>query len=889
MKTLKRIFSLLITITLIMSFGLCAYAESSAELTILEANGTSKSVYLEFNIPVQSDVSADNFTVTDKDGASIEVDSVSLSTDKKIVNIIFKNAFTVKENETNSVNVTVKDILSEDGEQVYLGGKATVTYTGKVFDDFESYNELSELNDHYLVVKEDNWKGDKQVTSYSYFSLDNGRLKIAGIPTSYKFMNKYVDTYAVKKKNYTCELDVEQAAQDTKRIRFCINDYQVWASSTNFNLNASNLEFTSYQIMENETNRNAIPVTNDQAYSIAMSMKPASNTANGPDVFDIFYNSKNLFHENGTVKLGGYPAAGIFHFMSFDYTTQWIDNFRIYETRSAIDETSAVKAIFGNIGEPQITGTFDADQTVTVEHNEPTSGGFDSEYSYRWLKSDDQTKDYSEWTEVTNDNDDKSTFTLTTENCDFTKDFFVCEITRTVTQTGGSYSKVFKEYSNVACKPFIPVCKEINFTYNKGETASTLKAIPTYFDQNGDLEDKANATFVWEVSKDKQNWTAYEGTFTDADDYKGNVIDVTDMTGKFVRCTATLKALTGDNDTLTSVAYPEIYTLPFKPVASNVSISGTSTIGSVLKASYTYYDENGDSENIDKTEKIWYRKSGTTETKIGEGLSYAITSADAGSAIIFKVTPKNDTYPDTGDTVESSNSVSVAVIVTGGTIGGTTGGFSSSSSGGGSYSSSSTVTTTPTNPEFKPVPEEKEPAFSDIKGHWAKDTIEKLNEKGLVNGKENGFEPDSALTRAEWITLLLRAIGADFESVEVKDNFGDVNQDDWYAKAVQFAFDNNLVSGTDGNFNPNDNVTREQMAKMLIDALEYFLGEEIDTDELSFTDNASISSWAEQYVQKAVSKGLITGTPEGAFNPSSQATRAEACTVLLRLLNVIGK
>lgn len=868
MKTLKRIFSLLITITLIMSFGLCAYADSDFALDYI--NITTKLITIDYTANISGTP-----TVSLKEGGTTSVSGNVTVSDNRVSFV-----------PTEAIDIT-KDYVLEigsvtDGTTTLEPISKLIVFDVIVNDNFDSYNDISDLDANYVNITGYNFATAtiSETSGYALVSDDNGGKKLElNQDSSNGFWTKKLGN-AHGKKYYTFEADFNFTEPSGNPGYKYI--YAVWHDSW-VGAKPSLISYGNYFF----ECRDSICIIGDTqigntnyGYSLpngTFAISLGRNESNTKDVYSFNHGAKNLLKREGSLKISGNQNS--FYYILGNYWKEghaWVDNYKLY----------SVKQVDLKHITPVASGKFEENEVISVTHEKPETNGFSTTYDYKWLKSDDVTKAYSEWTEMGT----AESLTLTSENCNFDKDYFVCRVTRTLKLNGGEYEKVLTYTTDPICKPFAPVCKDIVYTYDKGETTSTLKAIPTYFDQNGDAEDKENATFNWEISDDNQNWTAFDGTKSDSDGYKGNVIDVTDIIDKYVRCTAKLKSVEGKENTEYSENYTKAYTLPFKPVAKDVSISGTSTIGSVLKASYTYYDENGDSENIDKTEKIWYRKSGTAETKIGEGLSYAITSADAGSAVIFKVTPKNDTYPDTGDTVESSNSVSVAVIVTGGTIGGTTGGFSSSSSGGGSYSSSSTVTTTPTNPEFKPVPEEKEPAFSDIKGHWAKETIEKLNEMGLVNGKsENGFEPDSALTRAEWITLLLRVIGADFENVEVKDDFTDVNAEDWFAKAVQFAFDNNLVSGMDGKFNPNDNVTREQMAKMLIDVLEYFLGEDVDMGDLSFTDNTSISSWAEQYVQKAVSKGLITGTPEGAFNPSSQATRAEACTVLLRLLNIIGK
>ena len=80
------------------------------------------------------------------------------------------------------------------------------------------------------------------------------------------------------------------------------------------------------------------------------------------------------------------------------------------------------------------------------------------------------------------------------------------------------------------------------------------------------------------------------------------------------------------------------------------------------------------------------------------------------------------------------------------------------------------------------------------------------------------------------------------------------------------------------------------MAKMLIEVLEYYTNKEANVTEGSmFSDNDQISGWSEIYIKKVLGEKLMMGTPENNFEPLKNATRAEAATVLLRFINLIGQ
>ena len=330
-----------------------------------------------------------------------------------------------------------------------------------------------------------------------------------------------------------------------------------------------------------------------------------------------------------------------------------------------------------------------------------------------------------------------------------------------------------------------------------------------------------------------------------------------------------------------------------KFVKQNYSASPLRLMGAIdsyiAKNPRTYYDENGDTENTDKTQIIWYRVNGSAKSKIGTGVTYAVSSADAGYSIKCEVTPYTDTLPNEGETV-SSAAVSVKKSKS----------SNSSSSTGGSTSGISVSKDLDTlagilnnqyanNSTFVPIPEEKETSFIDTKNHWASDYIEKLYAKGLVNGRDGGkFEPDAPITRAEWLTLLVRGAQIDTNDVKWQNCFFDVDKDEWYALDIQAAFDLGLISGdSDGRFSPDEYITREAMAKMLVDVYEYIIGSDMDDSSArSFADNDTISAWADVYVKKASASGLINGDDKGCFNPKNDTTRAEASAVLSRMLEM---
>jgi hypothetical protein len=179
--------------------------------------------------------------------------------------------------------------------------------------------------------------------------------------------------------------------------------------------------------------------------------------------------------------------------------------------------------------------------------------------------------------------------------------------------------------------------------------------------------------------------------------------------------------------------------------------------------------------------------------------------------------------------------------------------------------------------------------FKDTTAHWAREYIGRLAARGVVNGMgDNYYQPDATLTRAQFLAMLAKTIyGLDVTQTP-SAGFTDVPTTEWYYNYVNWGYANGIVSGIDEvTFAPNDNITREQMAIMLSNfARNTQLVLPGTTTGPTFTDGASISPWASEAVGKIVSSGIMGGYPEGDYKPQGKATRAEAATVVYKLIQV---
>ena len=173
--------------------------------------------------------------------------------------------------------------------------------------------------------------------------------------------------------------------------------------------------------------------------------------------------------------------------------------------------------------------------------------------------------------------------------------------------------------------------------------------------------------------------------------------------------------------------------------------------------------------------------------------------------------------------------------------------------------------------------------FIDISGHWAKDDIEAMAAKGIVSGvTETTFEPDRSITRAEFATLICKALGITAVNFGV---FVDVAVEEWYFPYVNAAASAGLIMGYDGYFRPDNLITRQEIAVILSKAYA-FRGYAPKTGGIDrFSDKESIADWAYSSVDTAATAGLIFGLTQDTFGPSEYTTRAQAVSVLKRLLD----
>ena len=193
--------------------------------------------------------------------------------------------------------------------------------------------------------------------------------------------------------------------------------------------------------------------------------------------------------------------------------------------------------------------------------------------------------------------------------------------------------------------------------------------------------------------------------------------------------------------------------------------------------------------------------------------------------------------------------------------------------------------------EFREIagPEPVQLPYADVaQGAWYYDAVAYAYENGLMEGVGGGsFAPAMTTSRSMLATLLYRLEGAPDLSGEILGYpYADVDAESWYGDAVYWARLNGVVTGVgDGSaFDPDGDITREQMAVMLYRYAQY-KGYDVSQGGMAareFADYGQVADWARYAMDWAVAAGLITGTSGDTLSPQGSATRAEIAAILMR-------
>ena len=173
-------------------------------------------------------------------------------------------------------------------------------------------------------------------------------------------------------------------------------------------------------------------------------------------------------------------------------------------------------------------------------------------------------------------------------------------------------------------------------------------------------------------------------------------------------------------------------------------------------------------------------------------------------------------------------------------------------------------------------------SFTDVRStDWFSDAVSYVQERGLMSGTSaTHFSPNEPTTRAMLVTILYRAAGQ--PETTGQSSFVDVLTRDYFANAVAWASENNIVTGySRTRFGSNDPVSREQIATLLW----RYAGSPSAGSAQNFSDRNQISDYAADAVNWARANGIVNGRPGNRFDPKANATRAEVATILRNFLS----
>lgn len=170
---------------------------------------------------------------------------------------------------------------------------------------------------------------------------------------------------------------------------------------------------------------------------------------------------------------------------------------------------------------------------------------------------------------------------------------------------------------------------------------------------------------------------------------------------------------------------------------------------------------------------------------------------------------------------------------------------------------------------------------------WAVLPVNELYNRKIINGKdEKIFMPNDNVTREEFTKMVIEMLGLQHNNSMSK--FDDVTDKDWFASYVNAALENGIVSGiSESEFGAGRNITRQDMAVMLMNSVNY-MEKTIDEKDDGFSDINDVSDYAIEAVKKLSGIGIINGYDDGTFKPQNTANRAEAAKIIYAVIKTFN-
>ncbi len=478
----------------------------------------------------------------------------------------------------------------------------------------------------------------------------------------------------------------------------------------------------------------------------------------------------------------------------------------------------------------------------------------------KWVYSDTENGTYKDIPGATG-----MTYTVTSEYADK----FIKFVVIPKTEDGLAGTAVF---SDILAKPRAPYAYNISVS-GDFKVGSTITGNYDFKDVNHDNE--SGTIYKWYASDN------IDAGYSEINGETGNTLELTEaLTAKYIKF-----GVTPVSDVIPRYGVEvlsQAYMGPVAPVAKDVAIVSS---GNRLSGKYTYYHEH----NAPETNSVykWTVDGNTVSTTSDYVVNFVGTKT-----VTFTVIPVGDTMPSIG------KPVSVSAVISGGAgnVGGNTsvGGFVGSGSSGGSGGSGggggivSGIININDMDYVEETPEETptEEDISDINGHWGAEYIKVMEERGIMSADEEGkYNPDELVDRQDMLTYLFKTLK--LEATDYSGMFDDVT-DSEFGGILQTMVDNGTIS-VDTSFRPGDSISREEMCKILYISLEN-AGKLENVEEGAINhlaDFSEVSDWAVKYVNAMYSIEMMIGVSEDRFAPQENLTKAQAATLLTRIISLV--
>ena len=167
--------------------------------------------------------------------------------------------------------------------------------------------------------------------------------------------------------------------------------------------------------------------------------------------------------------------------------------------------------------------------------------------------------------------------------------------------------------------------------------------------------------------------------------------------------------------------------------------------------------------------------------------------------------------------------------------------------------------------------------YNDTTNHWAETAINRWSDYGIVEGYGDAFNPDNSITRGQMATILSKTLGL---TEEAENPFSDISADDWYAPYVLRCYKAGIMLGDNGKANPDAEITRQEAMTMFCRA--FGIKADKTADLTSFKDSGAVADWALPYVSALINSGIVSGVSSDMIAPTSSMSRAALVTILDR-------